>query len=60
MSGRDTTGKVRCIRYKYRRLNLCLLQQYKWSTIKIQLPRLIMNSPYASNVMTTLDFFISR
>ena len=35
--------------------NLCLLQsEYKWSTVKIQLPRLIM--PYASNVMTILDF----
>ena len=60
MSGRHKTGKVRCIHYKYRRLNLCLLQQYKWSTIKIQLPRLIINAPCASNVMTTLDFFIGR
>ena len=34
--------------------NLCLLQQYKWSIIKIQLPRLIFNAPYGSN-----DFFIS-
>ena len=42
--------------------NLCCLLQpeYKWSTIKIQLPRLIINSPYASNVMTILDFFIGR
>ena len=35
--------------------NLCLLEsEYKWSTVKIQLPRLVM--PYASNVMTILDF----
>ena len=36
----------------------CLLQQFKWSTIKIQLTWII-NAPYASNVMTILDFFIN-
>ena len=38
---------------------LCLLQQYKWSTIKIRLPRLIIKVPYESTFMTFLDFFIS-
>ena len=28
--------------------NFCLLQQYKWSKIKIRLPRLIINVPYGS------------
>ena len=40
--------------------NLCLLQQYKWNTIKIGLPRLIINAPYGSSSMIILDFFISR
>ena len=38
--------------------NLCSLQQYKWITIKIRLPRLITNAPYGSNFMTILDSFI--
>ena len=38
---------------------LCLLQQYKWNTIKIRLPRLIIKVPYKSTFMTILDFFIS-
>ena len=32
--------------------NSCLLQQYKWNTIKIQLPRLIINAPYCSNFVS--------
>ena len=40
--------------------NLCLLQQYKWNTIKIRLLRLIINAPYESNFMTILGFFINR
>ena len=36
--------------------NLCLLQQYKWITIKIRLPRLITNAPYGSNFLTFLTF----
>ena len=40
--------------------NLCLLQQYKWNTIKIGLPRLIINAPYGSSSMIILDFFSSR
>ena len=40
--------------------NLCLLQQYKWNTFKIGLPRLIINAPYESSSMIILDFFISR
>ena len=40
--------------------NLCLLQQYKWNTIKIGLPRLIINAPYGSSSMIILDLFISR
>ena len=39
--------------------NLCLLQQYKWNTIKIGLPRLIINAPYGSSSMI-IHFFISR
>ena len=39
---------------------LCLLQKYKWNTIKIRLPRLMIDVPYASNFMTILDLFISR
>ena len=38
---------------------LCLLQQYKWNTIKIRLPRLIIKVPYKSTFMTIRDFFIS-
>ena len=38
--------------------NLCLLQQYKWNTIKIQLHAVIR--PYGSILMNILDFFISR
>ena len=37
-----------------------VLQQCKWNTIKIRLPRLIINAPCGSNFMTILDFFISR
>ena len=40
--------------------NLCLLQKYKWNTIKIRWPRLLIGVPYASNFMTILDLFISR
>ena len=40
--------------------NLCLLQQYKWNTIKIGLLRLIINASYGSSSMIILDFFISR
>ena len=40
--------------------NLCLLQQYKWNTIKLGLLRLIINAPYGSSSMIILDFFISR
>ena len=39
--------------------NSCLLQQYKWNTIKIRLPQLIINVSYGSNFMTILDFFIN-
>ena len=39
--------------------NSCLLQQYKWNTIKLQLPQLIINVSYGSNVMTILDFFMN-
>ena len=38
---------------------LCLLQQYKWNTIKIRLLQLIIKVPYKSTFMTILDFFIS-
>ena len=40
--------------------NLYLLQQYKCNTIKIPMPRLIINVPYESSFMTILDFFISN
>ena len=39
--------------------NSCLLQQYKWNTIKLQLPQLIINVSYGSNFMTILDFFMN-
>ena len=39
--------------------NLCLLQQYKWNTINIRFPQLIINVSYGSNFMTILDFFIN-
>ena len=39
--------------------NLCLLQQYKWNTIKIGLPRFIINAPYGSRSMI-IHVFISR
>ena len=29
--------------------NLCLLNQHKWNTIKLLLPRLIINAPYGLN-----------
>ena len=37
----------------------CLLQQYKWNTIKIRLPQLIINVSYGSNFMTIRDFLIN-
>ena len=40
--------------------NLCVLYQNKSSTIKLRLPRLIINVPCVSNFMTFLDFFISH
>ena len=40
--------------------NLCVLHQNKSSTIKLRLPRLIINVPCVSNFMTFLDFFISH
>ena len=40
--------------------NLCVLHQNKSSTIKLRLPRLIINVPCVSNLMTFLDFFISH
>ena len=53
----DKTSKVRNIRLKYRRqLMLTAALFYKWNTIKIRLPRLIINAPYGSNIMTILDF----
>ena len=39
--------------------NLCLLQQYKWNTIKIGLPWLIVNAPSGSSSMIIRDFSIS-
>jgi len=37
--------------------NLCLLQQNKWNTINIRLPRSIINALYGSNFVTIrLDF----
>ena len=39
---------------------ISLLQQFKWNTIKIRLPRLIIKAFYGSNILTILDFFISR
>ena len=48
------------VRYNYcRQCTLCLLQQYKWNTVNIQLPGLIIQVPYRSNCRTILDFFIS-
>ena len=38
-------------------MNIILLQQYEWNTIKI--PLLIINVSYRSNFMTILDFFFS-
>ena len=37
-----------------------LIAANKWNTIKIRLPRLIINMPYGSNFMTILDVFISH
>ena len=37
-------------------VDLCLLQQCKWSKIKIRLPRLIIYAPYRSNFITFLTF----
>ena len=42
-----------------RQCTLCLLQQYKWNTVNIQLPGLIIKVPYRSNCRTILAFFIS-
>ena len=39
---------------------ISLLQQFKWNTIKIRLPRLIIKAFYGSNILTILDFFTSR
>ena len=39
--------------------NLCILQQNKWNTIEIRLPRLIINAPYGSNFKTIPDVFVS-
>ena len=36
---------------------ISLLQQFKWNTIKIRLPRLIIKAFYGSNILTILDFF---
>ena len=40
--------------------NLYLLEQCKCNTIKIPMPRLIINVPYESSFVTILDFFISN
>ena len=37
-----------------------LIAANKWNTIKIRFPRLIINTPYGSNFMIILDFFISH
>ena len=39
---------------------ISLLQQFKWNTIKIRLPRLIIKAFYGSKILTILDFFTSR
>ena len=36
-----------------------ILQQNKWNTIEIRLPRLIINAPYGSNFKTIPDVFVS-
>ena len=40
--------------------NLCLLQQYNWNTIKIQLPRLIINATYDQIFMTILHLSVAE
>ena len=50
------------IRHKYRKQFMFTagLRQYKWNTIKIRLPRLIINASYGTNFATIHDFFISQ